>query len=87
MKVFDQIFDKMSDDAVIGVAIAIAYDLRIPCFTAKELSNFQCACKYPYDVPKMRRYLQKLHNFAVERTKNLDENNLMSNAEDKNVSQ
>ncbi len=82
MKVFDQIFDKMSDDAVIGMAIVIAYELRIPCFTAKELRKFQSACKYPYDVPQMRRYLQKLHNFAVERTKNLDENNLMEGNND-----
>lgn len=77
-----KVFNEMNDDAIISIAIAIAYDLRIPCFTEKELSNFQCACKYPYDVPKMRCYLQKLHNFAVERTKNLDENNLMEGNND-----
>lgn len=72
-----KIYNEMNDDAVLTIATVIAQNLPIPCFDKQEFAEFKVACMKPYDVPKLRYFLQKLHDFAIERTKQVNENNLM----------
>ena len=72
-----KIYYEMNNDAVITIATVIAQNLPIPCFDKQEFAEFKAACMKPYDVPKLRCFLQKLHDFAIERTKHVNENNMM----------